>query len=259
MKWPNTVTVVRHGESAYNILKAQKEEDPTYQEFKAAYNRRAANPETARKLADALITGGQFSLGTGDHGTILTPRGEWQAEMTGNELQHRIEKPDVILVSPYRRTRETLGKMAVGWPELADVKTVEDERVREQEHGLALLYSDWRIFNVKHPEQDKLRQLEGPYWYRYPQGESVPDVRARWGSMLGTFTREYAGKNIMIVTHHLSILALRANLERLDANQFLALDRHEKPINCGVTIYRGNPAAGEDGHLDLDIYNQQLY
>jgi len=29
MKWPNTVTVVRHGESAYNDLKLRKEADPT--------------------------------------------------------------------------------------------------------------------------------------------------------------------------------------------------------------------------------------
>jgi hypothetical protein len=63
----------------------------------------------------------------------------------------------------------------------------------------------------------------------------------------------------MAVTHHLSILALRANLERFGAPEFQRLDNEEKPINCGVTIYRGNPNAGEDGHLELDRYNQKLY
>jgi hypothetical protein len=63
----------------------------------------------------------------------------------------------------------------------------------------------------------------------------------------------------MMMTHHLNILSLRANLERLDAQQFAQLDEHETPVNCGVTIYRGNPNAGQDGHLELDIYNQKLY
>jgi len=259
MKWPNTLTVVRHGQSAYNELKGLKETDPLYAEFKTAYNRRKKDPETAKHLAQQLLREGTLILGCGDHDTPLTSVGEQQAEITGSCLSELIELPDVIFVSPYLRTHQTLGKMAVSWPELANVKTVEDERIREQEHGLALLYNDWRIFNIMHPEQEDLRDLQGAYWYRYPQGENVPDVRMRDRSMLGTYTRDYADKNIMVVGHHLSILSLRADLERLDAAGFMDLDENHKPVNCGVTIYRGNPGAGQDGHLELDIYNQQLY
>lgn len=259
MKWPETLTVVRHGESAYNILKGLKDQDPDYMAFKKAYNRRKKDPETAKELAQKVMEAGKFVLGVGEHNTAMTETGHLQAKTTGQELEKRIELPDVVLVSPYERTLHTLGHMAVGWPELKNVKTVEDERLREQEHGLASLYNDWRIFQTLHPDQDALRDQQGPYWYRYPQGENVPDVRERARSMVNTITRDYNEQNVMVITHHLWILALRANLERLDVPGYLDLDEHNKPINCGVTIYRGDPDQGNDGKLILETYNEQLY
>ena len=262
MKWPNTLTILRHGESGYNALKKAREEDERYAEFKHAYNRRNKSPEaadTVRALAEELIQEGTFSLGVGDHDTPLSENGHRQAEVTGRKLSKLIGLPEVILISPYDRTRGTHGGLVEGWPELGEVPVIEEERLREQEHGLALLYNDWRVFNVLHPEQDRLRELEGPYWYRYPQGENVPDARERNRSLLGTTTRDYSDKDVMWIGHHLSILATRANLERFGEAEYLRLDREEKPVNCGVTIYRGDPDAGQDGRLVLDTYNQKLY
>ena len=259
MKWPNTLTAIRHGESAYNVLKAQKNEDPLYQEFKKAFNRRQKDPERARQLAQEFIDLGSFVLGVGDHGTPLTERGKLQAEITGSKLKHRIDLPDVLLVSPYDRTQETLDQMKKGWPELADVKEVVEDRICEQQHGLALLYNDWKIFHALHPEQEALYNMEGRYWYRYPQGENVPDVRERMRSEMIAVTRDYHERDVLMVTHHLSILALRANMERLDAAGFCDLDEHDKPRNCSLTIYRGYPDLGENGKLLLDTYNEILY
>jgi hypothetical protein len=39
----------------------------------------------------------------------------------------------------------------------------------------------------------------------------------------------------------------------------MELDEREKPVNCGVTVYRGNADLGKDGRLVIDIYNKQLY
>jgi broad specificity phosphatase PhoE len=259
MKWPHTLTAVRHAESAYNILRDQKQEDPLFKELKRAHNRLEKDPEHARKIAEEFIAEGKYILGTGDHDTAVTKEGLIQAKKTGEKLHSLIDLPDVVLVSSYDRTHHTLGQLALGWPELGEVKTVEDERLREQEQGLTLLYNDWRVFECLHPEQKKLRELQGPYWYRYPQGENVPDIRERNRSLLGTMTRDYSGQNVLWITHHLSILALRANLERLNADQFIELDRNHKPINCGATIYRGEPGLGSDGRLVLDKYNQKLY
>ena len=259
MKWPETLTIVRHGESQYNQLRQTKEADPTYQLFKKAYNRRRQDPETVRELAESLVKDGSLLVGRGDYETELTEIGRHQALTTGTRLGNIIGLPDVVFVSPYRRTQHTYELMTEGWPELSEVPGVEEERLREQEHGLALLYSDWKIFQTLHPEQEQLRNLEGPYWYRYPQGESVPDVRERSRSLLRTITRDYQEQDVLAVTHHLHILSLRANLERLGANEFIRLDHEQKPINCGVTVYRGERDLGRDGKLVLDIYNKQLY
>jgi len=44
--------------------------------------------------------------------------------------------------------------MAEGWPELNGVKTVYDDRVIEQDHGLAVVYNDWRVMNLLVPGQN---------------------------------------------------------------------------------------------------------
>ena len=100
---------------------------------------------------------------------------------------------------------------------------------------------------------------KGPYWYRYPQGENVPDVRDRNRSWTTTLTRDFVGKKVLAVTHHLNILATRANLERLGECEFTRLDEEDKPINCGVTLYRCDPTKGKNGHLVLEYYNRKLY
>ena len=195
----------------------------------------------------------------GGSATPLVDKNGTKAFQTGEALRKEGVLPDVIFVSPFNRTLETLRHMTRAWPELADVKTYREERVREQEHGMAYLYSDWRVFYAFHPDQKDLHKLEGPYWYRYPQGESVADVRERGRSWLTTLTRDFAGKKVLAVTHHLNILALRANLERLNEEEFLRIDEEEKPINCGVTLYVGHPDLGDDGKLELSYYNKKMY
>lgn len=259
MKWPNTVTVLRHGESGYNKLKLEKEKDPLYRDFKEAYDAVPRDTKLVRAMAETLLLRPDFVLHNGDHDTPLVENGWNQARITGQKLSSRIALPNVVLLSPYTRTKDTFAGLCEGWPELADVNAVEDERVREQEHGLALLYNDWRIFNVMHPEQEQLHALEGSYWYRFPQGENVPDVRERWRSIQNTLTREYAGKDVMIITHHISLLAFKANMERLGVEEYMDLDNFHKPVNCGVSIYRGMPELGHDGRLVQEIYNEQLY
>lgn len=256
MKWPIELTLVRHGLSKYNELKKKKEKSELYRRFKAEYER---DFESRECRALAQMVEGEFALGLGDYETPLTPEGDWQALATGRELRSSIEKPDIVFVSPYLRTRQTFGHLAETWPSLKGARVFFDDRIREQEHGLALLYNDWRVFNVMHPEQKRLRDLQGPYWYQFPQGESVSHVRDRARSVASTLVRECAGLRVMLITHHLTILSFRANFERLTPEQFVQLDDFEKPVNCGVTVYRGNPGVGKNGKLELKLYNRKLY
>ncbi len=146
-----------------------------------------------------------------------------------------------------------------GWSELKSAKVVEEERIREQDHGLATLYYDWRAFHVMHPEQKLLYDRLGSYWYKYPQGENIPDVRDRVRSWVTTVIRDFSKKKVLVVTHHLTILSMRANFERLDAAEFQRLDAQEKPINCGVTLYKGHSHVGKNGKSVLEVYNKKYY
>lgn len=248
--------LIRHDTSAYNVLKDAKKHDGIYAEFLAAWER---DPDAEETRALALLVKEKFSLGVGDSDTPLADAEGSQARATGERLAETAEPPDVIYVSPYKRTLATLDALKRGWPALEGVRVFKDERIREQEHGLALLYNDWRVFHALHPEQRALRKIEGAYWYRFPQGENVPDVRLRNRSWIETLIRDWREKRVLAVTHHLNILATRSTLERLEAEEFLRLDKEETPINCGVTLYTGRPEQGRDGRLLLEYYNKRCY
>lgn len=256
MKWPESLTLIRHDTSAYNALKKVKEESPLYQTFKKYYETSPEAEETRRLAIEVNET---FALKVGDHDTPLAEGAGWQAKTVGEKLKSIIKIPDVIFVSPYLRTQSTFEKLVEGWPELKDIKKVDESRITEQDHGLALIYNDWRVFNTLHPEQKLLRNLQGEYWYRYPNGENVPNVQDRAHSWFDTLVREYANQNVLAVTHHLTILSIRVEMERLGVNDFIRLDNEEKPINCGVTIYKGHPELGSNGKLLLEGYNLKLY
>jgi len=253
MKWPKTITLVRHGQSEYNVLRAKKEADPLYQEFKREFEKLHTSTKT-RLLAEAVSE--KYALDVSDYNTPLTCLGIEQSELTGrNLLLSGHPTPDIIFVSPYLRTRGTFNGIRTRWTDLKGVKVVYDDRIREQEHGLSTLYNDWRVFQTFHPEQKKFFERSDSYWYQYPQGESVPEVRDRIRLFTDMLIREYAEQHVLIITHHLTIFSFRANYERLSPEEFIYLDKNEKPINCGVTMYEGNPERGTNGKLELKNYN----
>lgn len=257
MKWPAELLLIRHAESAYNNLKKMKEADPEYQRFRTLFETDRANPEL-----EGLATRLQHShaLGCSDRATPITARGEQQARITARRMRASgVAAPEIVFVSPYLRTCETLRLMKEEWPELAGAREYQEERIREKDHGLALLYNDWRIYHVLNPAQGRLHDLLGDYDYRFLNGENIPDVRQRTHSWITTITREFAGQRVMAITNHLTILAARANFERLGPDEFLYLDEHEKPVNCGVTCYIGNAQVGSRGKLELKEYNRRYY
>ena len=263
MKWPQYLGLIRHDTSAYNILKEKKKDDPLYKAFLREWN---ANPESRTTQALAHLVAEKFALGIGDASTPLADKEGKRAFTVGKALRQYFHfaflgenLPDIIFVSPYTRTRETLRHIGRGWPELQNVRVVEEERIREQEHGLSLLYNDWRVFHALYPEQARLRKLEGSYWYRYPQGESVPDVRERNRSWMTTLVRDFSEQRVLAVTHHLNILAVRANLERLGTEEFIHLDETDKPANCSLTLYCGKGHLGKEGKFELEFYNKRFH
>lgn len=255
-KWPNSVTYVRHIQSGFQAFKAQKAQDPDYVAFRREFKR---NPESEKTKSLATIILERYRLGVGDHNIPTTETGRETAQVMAGNLKSLIKLPNVIYVSPYGRTLTTLEYMQRGWPALRKVKVYEDDRLRELDHGLANAYNDWRVFFTLHPEQRITHDLLGDYWYRWPQGENIPDVRERSRSMNTTFIREFAGQDVLVISHHLYLLSAMANHLRWDAKRFLWYDTYRKPINSGVTMFKANPNKGKQGRLELEAYNQKLY
>ena len=257
MKWPKSITFIRHGQSEYNILKAKKEADPEYRKFVKAFNCDHTSAKT-RRLAKNILN--RYQSKTGDAETPLTSAGVQQAFVTGARIFEIAPTSHAVLISPYKRTIDTFDQISLGANMTPDsfLKVI-DDRIREQEHGLSILYSDWRVFYTMHPEQKLLHDKQGPYWYQYPQGESISMVRDRIRSFNDMLIREYAEKDVWVISHHLTKLSFRASIERWSPEEFIRVDNEEKPVNCGVTIYGGNPKAGKDGKLELKHYNLKLY
>jgi len=239
----------------YNFMKKERAKDPFYREFVAAFE---INPFSDKTRELALEVNRRFALQVSDPETPLAVN-EWsRAVNTGRELRRREKTPDVIFISPYLRTRQTLDALMEGWPELRRVRVYEEERIREQSHGLASLYNDWKVFFALYPNQKKLYDLEGFYWYQWPQGERVPQVKDRSRSWMTTLTRDFYNQKVLAVSHQLTMLSVRANFERWSAEEFQRVDWEEKPINCGVTKYVGRPHLGRNGHFTLQYYNLDL-
>lgn len=256
LKIPSSVIFVRHGESAYNALAKQKFSDPDFQKLVISYDKSMKSRRT-RDLAKRVQE--KLKAPWGDHDTPLTERGKEQSVETGAELALILPRPDIILCSPYLRTCDTLTHLVHGWAstgdaKIKDVNVVYENLLCEQNYGIGILYNDWRVFQALNPDQKDLRDLKTPYWYQYPQGESIADVVERMRVFHDSILPKYAKKNVLIISHHRTILSYVALKEQMSSDEVLKLDDKEKPINCGVTMFQR-----KDNDLRLGCYNKRLW
>jgi broad specificity phosphatase PhoE len=310
-KWPNSITFIRHGASRYNLDKPQDhpEKFPDFAPLRAKYDEEFAQLDAEkvatgifpskelREMAIKLVP--QIAPEFNDFDTPLSDEGMHQAITTGRSLPGVTTLPAAIYVSPYLRTQKTLEGLIEGWPQLGDVKVVEDDRIREHEHGKKPLYNVEEVFYTLNPQEALMKKLSSVYEHKFDGGESIFDVKQRTRSFIEMVIREHGGgietfkdlliektegtilgdvleklrvtsdtrpEDIMVITHNFTILSMRANLERWTREDFLKNKTTQKPVNCGVTIYRGqksemNGHGGKKGKLVLDPkeFNMKLY
>ena len=228
-RWPSTLWLVRHGESAGNVA------------------RDAAQAANAERIA----------LSGRDVDVPLSARGEEQAVALGRWFARGLDgaRPEVLLVSPYARALTTAGRFRdAGGTSDPDVPLCVDERLREKEFGI-LDGLTTRGVRAQEPEQAAFRTLLGKFYHRPPGGESWCDVILRLRSLMDTISLHYAGRSVMIVAHQVVVLCMRYIVENLDEAQILAIDREGDVANCSITEYRFDPAAGRFGNLVLQRYN----
>lgn len=228
-RWPETLWIVRHGESAGNVARDAAQA--------------ARSPRIDIDLRDVDVPLSPLGL------QQATALGHWFTDMPPDA------RPDVLLVSPYLRARQTAEQIADAGgfvPGFTDREV--DERLREKELGLLDRLTRYGI-EQDFPEQAELRRRVGKFYHRPPCGESWCDVILRLRSALDTISLHYSGRRVLVVGHQVVVLCLRYLLEGLDEAKILDIDRQAEVANCGVTEYAFDPAEGPHGGLVLRRYN----
>ena len=227
--WPDVLWLVRHGESAGNVAR-----------------------DAAENAGLPLI-----DIATRDADTPLSNLGEEQAAALGRwyAAMPPEERPNVVLVSPYVRARETARRVcdAAGM-QRGSVELLVDERLREKEFGILDRFTRHGIV-AKFPELAAQRALVGKFYFRPPGGESWCDVILRLRNVIDTITREYRCDRVLLVSHQVIVNCFRYLLDCLDEQAILEIDRKADVPNCGVTEYRFDPARGRCGQMALRVAN----
>ena len=144
----------------------------------------------------------------------LTDKGKNEVESTGKKLKK--EKIDIIISSPFVRTKETADIIAniIGYPK---EKIEIDNRVKEVSFG---------IFEGKHrDEYHKWFKSDEEYFTKTPEGgESFDDIRLRVGEFLYDIDSKYENKTILIISHDTPIWLMSAVNQGETIKQLLFTD-----------------------------------
>ncbi|MDQ2667250.1 MAG: histidine phosphatase family protein, partial [Gemmatimonadota bacterium] len=190
-RWPDTLWIVRHGESAGNVARD------------AAY---------AAGLPVIDIAGRDVDV-------PLSAAGELQASALGRWFAARPEdeRPCIVLVSPYLRARHTAALIEEAGGVTNPSTVIVDERLREKEFGILDRLTRIGI-EQRFPEQAEMRARLGKFYHRPPGGESWVDVILRLRSVVDTISLHHSGpgKRVLIVAHQVIVLCFRYLLEGLD-------------------------------------------
>lgn len=153
----------------------------------------------------------------------LTELGKEQVKAAAEALRER--KIDLIIHSGFERTRTTADIVASA---LGDVEVIEDDRIRELDIADEFEGKHWDDYNQKFPTWTDR--------YRMPLAgsENRRDVQIRMGKFLYAIDEQYAGKNILVISHAGPLFALESAVEGRTPEQA------EEFHNQHDTIYFGN-------------------
>ncbi len=254
------LTLIRHAESYLNFTDRIATNSDLYQKFVREYEADPDSKSTRKKAAELKKV---YGTNVADQKIHLTPEGKRQAQKTGVVLQEIIEPPEVVFVSPYVRACQTFAVMQTFWPLLGSESApyLPAQAMREQSTGDAHEYGTFgafRVFFALNPEERLRRERDGMYYYKFPRGENVPELLDRVQMFLERINREFAGKNILVISHFTVILAVRAVLEWWDETTFLEYvsNKSQKPVNCGVSVFE---TQGEGERFKNTVFNKKLY
>jgi broad specificity phosphatase PhoE len=217
------LAVIRHGQSTGNTIAEQAERDGL------------ETIDIPERDADVPLSG----------------TGREQAAAVGRRLTGRAdgERPEIAVVSPYRRTRETaeIALRETGIP------AVVDERLRDRELGVLDLLTA-RGVGVRLPAEAARRERLGKFYYRPPGGESWADVLLRLRSLLRELREDHPGGRIVLFGHEATVLLIRYLAEGLSEEQLMTVAHATAVANCSISSWRS-----DGGRLLPELFNDTAH
>ena len=246
-----SLTIIRHGESLLNSLADTQADNTLYQDFTAAYAAAPHSPHTQMLAREYMAS---MADDTPDSEIPLSEQGKCQVLTTAHTLAEHDQLPDVVYVSPFRRTMETYEELCNGWHALQKVEHHIDTRLTERDRGVVDRYKSWKAFYSLNPEELSECEQRGPYWYRFPEGESLADVKHRSADILLEWSTKHEGQRVLAIAHVGAILAMREVIEGYTPDELLDIHTNHRPRNASVTQF-----TRVAGKLSLTMYdNDQI-
>ena len=200
--FPKRIIFVRHGESDANVM-----------------------PDLYAYMPNQLIG--------------LSKKGINQAVITGQEIKGGGGGENVhFYYSPYNRTVQTMLGIAKGLGVTFEasstmVTSEEDYRLREMDNG------NFQDYESGPTKEAAIRKLYSWYYYRWPEGESGPDVNNRADAFLDRLLddikkgRVQTDSTVIVVSHAVTIRFIIKAMFNLTVEQYLCW---EEPDNAGTFI-----------------------
>jgi broad specificity phosphatase PhoE len=194
---------------------------------------------TGNVAAEAAETSGAevIDIGERDADVPLSGTGREQATALASffaELPSG-HRPDIAVVSPYLRARQTAEIALADMP----VERCVDERLRDRELGVLDLLTA-RGVAARLPDEARRRARLGKFYYRPPGGESWADVLLRLRSVLGDLRIEHPGGKVVLFAHDAIVLMIRYLIEHLDEEALMEIGHEVTIANCSVSSWRAS-------------------
>lgn len=204
---------------------------------------------TGNVTAQDAETGGleAIDIPERDADVPLSPTGREQAAAVGRWLGGLAEdsRPQIVVVSPYLRTRQTAELALAG----TGLPTVVDERLRDRELGVLDLLTA-RGVEARLPAEAARRRRLGKFYYRPPGGESWADVLLRLRAVLRELRDDHPDGRVLLVAHEATVLLVRYLAEGLSEDELMAVARSHTIANTSISSWR---RAG--GELRPELFN----
>ncbi|GAB3098841.1 histidine phosphatase family protein [Aestuariicella hydrocarbonica] len=176
----------------------------------------------------------------GQTDTALTPRGQEQAAYLGKSF-HQFMQPDIIIASPLQRTRHTAQAIA----DQHQLPVQLDPRLMEFHLG------DWEdtSFDDLQEKMGVAARLKDEPDFTPPNGDSQNSVRQRMVEAIEDILQQYAGANVVVVSHGVAIAIALAHYLHSDTTQWLNYSMNNTGISELCLRSKSLPVFNHTEHL----------